>query len=334
MEIKILCPSKGKSGGPECLHQFGAALVAAGAKASMVYYPDQDGGTSEFFEQYGVPIAESSDAAGDIVVVPEVATYLVRDFPLSTTVVYWLSVDNYLQRDHKSILRDTVRRWRSLMTLRVPLRGLRSSLHLSQSVYSERFLARAGVPSFFIGDYLNDAFFEEADEAAKRGDEAKNQVCYNPAKGGQYVELLRDENPSIPFVPIVGMSRAEVVATLASSKMYLDLGHHPGKDRIPREAAVLGCCVATSRRGAAGNRADVPIPEDYKFGTSRAELRRIPQLIARVFENFEAEKAVFDSYRQLVRREKDDFVAAARAWVRILEKRRDLKASNQSLGHA
>jgi len=45
-----------------------------------------------------------------------------------------------------------------------------------------------------------------------------------------------------------------------SRKLYVDFGKHPGKDRMPREAAVHGCCIITGRRGAAGNPFDIPIP--------------------------------------------------------------------------
>ena len=31
----------------------------------------------------------------------------------------------------------------------------------------------------------------------------------------------------------------------------VDLGHHPGKDRLPREAALAGCVTVVGRAGAA-----------------------------------------------------------------------------------
>jgi hypothetical protein len=58
------------------------------------------------------------------------------------------------------------------------------------------------------------------------------------------------------------MSRKEVISSLTSSKIYLDLGIHPGTDRIPREAALLGCVIVTNKRGSAGNKIDVDIDEE------------------------------------------------------------------------
>ncbi|MGC8677909.1 MAG: hypothetical protein ACP5UF_06830 [Hydrogenobaculum sp.] len=61
------------------------------------------------------------------------------------------------------------------------------------------------------------------------------------------------------------MTRDQVIETLQKAKVYIDFGNHPGKDRIPREAAILGCCVITGKRGSATFFEDVPIPEEYKF---------------------------------------------------------------------
>jgi len=62
------------------------------------------------------------------------------------------------------------------------------------------------------------------------------------------------------------MSRDEIMSTLSASKIYLDLGTHPGMDRFPREAGLLGCVVMTNLRGSAGNDIDVPINRElFKF---------------------------------------------------------------------
>lgn len=58
---------------------------------------------------------------------------------------------------------------------------------------------------------------------------------------------------------------------MSKSKVYIDFGNHPGKDRIPREAAISGCIVITGKRGAAAFAEDVCIPETYKFDESCAK---------------------------------------------------------------
>lgn len=49
------------------------------------------------------------------------------------------------------------------------------------------------------------------------------------------------------------------------SMIYIDFGEHPGKDRIPREAAMRDLIVITGRDGAAVNDVDVSIPKKYKI---------------------------------------------------------------------
>lgn len=50
------------------------------------------------------------------------------------------------------------------------------------------------------------------------------------------------------FKPIINMTRDEVIRELQRAKVYIDFGNHPGKDRIPREAAILGCCAIVGKR--------------------------------------------------------------------------------------
>ena len=316
MKIFVLCPSGSTTGGPECLHQFGHALRSAGADASMVYYPEPSGeGTPEFFSRYGVPAAdEVEDSPANIVVIPEVSTGLGRRFPRSRKAIYWLSVDNYFDRTHTSWVFDVYRRLKSLVTGRLPLYALRDYLHLSQSRYATEFLRGHGLESTMVGDYLNDDFLEHAERVREERHEKQDRIAFNPAKGRSHVEYLERANPELEFLPIVDMTREEVVEALARSKVYLDLGHHPGKDRIPREAALLGCCVLTSRRGSAANPVDVPIPEDYKFDLDRASLDEIPRKVRLVFEQFELETERFEEYRARIAAEKEEFFGNVTSW--------------------
>ena len=68
------------------------------------------------------------------------------------------------------------------------------------------------------------------------------------------------------------MTEREVEDCLSQAKVYIDFGGHPGKDRIPREAALCGCCVVTGRRGAAGNDVEVPINQSYKLVRCKMKL--------------------------------------------------------------
>ena len=52
------------------------------------------------------------------------------------------------------------------------------------------------------------------------------------------MKLLIKKN-DFNFVPLINLNNDEIINTLSKSKIYIDIGSHPGKDRLPREAALL-----------------------------------------------------------------------------------------------
>ena len=104
------------------------------------------------------------------------------------------------------------------------------------------------------------------------------------------------------------MTRKEVIETLQRAKVYMDFGNHPGKDRLPRESAILGCCVITGKRGSARYFEDVPIPEQYKFEDKEESIPTIVERIRDCLENFEERYKDFDYFRQVIREEPKKFL--------------------------
>jgi hypothetical protein len=81
--------------------------------------------------------------------------------------------------------------------------------------------------------------------------------------------------------------------------LYIDFGHHPGRDRMPREAAMHGCCLITGILGSAGNAIDLPIPKEYKLNSSQDDFVRSFGLLASdVMENFSRHWDIFSVYRK------------------------------------
>ena len=104
----------------------------------------------------------------------------------------------------------------------------------------------------------------------------EDRILY-PARGKWFTQWLRRWAPDLAWQEITGFTPAEVKALFQTSKLYVDFGSHPGKDRMPREAATHGCCIITGRRGSAGNAFDVPIPARYKFRDLRLN---VPKIVA------------------------------------------------------
>jgi hypothetical protein len=142
----------------------------------------------------------------------------------------------------------------------------------------------------------------------------ENRVLY-PARGQWFTGHLRKWAPDLDWQEISGFTPAQVQELFRTSKLYVDFGKHPGKDRMPREAAIQGCCIITGRRGAAGNPFDVPIPRAYKFTDSRLKIPQVVRAIRDILTGYDDRISEFSLYRRTIEAERQEFtVQAARAF--------------------
>ena len=111
------------------------------------------------------------------------------------------------------------------------------------------------------------------------------------------------------FIPLTNLSNKQIKETLLKSKIYIDIGSHPGKDRLPREAVMLGNCVITNKKGSANNISDVAIPNEFKFNEKYLNIKKIDNKIKLIFDNYEKEYSKFDSYKTKILNEKKIFKA-------------------------
>lgn len=307
----IVFSSKSITGGPEVLHQLVDALRTLGHEAYISYYPfDEPFECHQVYRKYNAPQIDFVDASDVFYVVPEAATWILRRISHSNAAVWWLSVDNYLAAKHQSWFRDFYKRYTSLLSRRLPIWRLRKYKHFVQSKYAEDFLAKRGISSMPLSDYLNAEHLQQRDLRQSR----KNIVVYNPKKGQKQTHKLRQIYAYIEFVPIENMTPRQVAELLASAKVYIDFGHHPGKDRFPREAAMAGCCVITGRCGSASYFEDVAIPDGYKLDDkSDSYVKDFGGVINSIFSNYTHHACQFEEYRQRILKEPTEFLAQIEA---------------------
>ena len=303
----IVCCSKGISGGPELLHQLVHELRLNGREAYISYYPfDTPFSCPEAYKKYDVPQTKLIDKPDTFIVIPETATWIAKYVKKARVGVWWLSVDNYFIASHNSKIKDFYLRYKSLIRTRLPIFRIRKLLHFSQSHYAETFLQKLSISSHQLTDYLSEEHFANrflGDETEK-----ENIVAFNPLKGSKKTQILINKYPAIEFVPIQNMTSREVAALLRRAKIYIDFGHHPGKDRPPREAAMAGCCVITGRKGSAFYYEDVPILEKYKLDDStNAYIENFGDLAESIFMNYFVHAVDFDLYRLKILNEPEVF---------------------------
>ena len=302
--LLVLCPANANSGGPELLHQFVDAARSFGRDAKILYYPfSRENKKPLKFNDYDAPQGYFEESVGAEIIVPEVATKLIKRFPSSDISIWWGSVDFFFGFARDSLLKDSFRYLRGIAFRRLPLQRLRRYRHFTQSEYAKAFLASNRIQARMLTDYLNASHFSPL--ALKR----KMQICYNPAKGIHVTKQLITRNPDYKFIPIQGLAPDGVKELLSSSTVYIDFGNHPGKDRMPREAALAGCCVIVGNKGAAKFQ-DVAVPSKFKLDESSPEFNeQFSSLVTEIDNDFEAVSQLFDDYRGCIRGERSEFLS-------------------------
>jgi hypothetical protein len=76
--------------------------------------------------------------------------------------------------------------------------------------------------------------------------------------------------------------------------VYVDFGKHPGRDRLPREAALAGCLVMSTYIGSATYWEDMPLSNWYKFETLDEVIGKVAELMDR--ESPSASQLVYQAW--------------------------------------
>jgi hypothetical protein len=316
-KIYIFCPAGYATGGPEALHQLGAKLKRLDFNAFMYYYstPGSVDIVHKNYEKYSVPVApEIENDSGNMMILPETHLLPVSDdnYKHVRKVIWWLSVVNYyitqknltqsLKGEKYFKLRNYLGRFPTASFGRLKRR--KDVQHISHSYYSQVHLAENGIkPVGRISDYMNSAFFDMVDESTPK----ENLVIYNPIKNDSFLDKIIELTPTIKWVAIKGMTPAQVAALMNRAKLYIDFGFHPGKERMPREACIMRCCMIIGKTGSAAYQQDMPIPEQYRFDKSQDQIPAIIERIGQCLNNYKTLVTDFAPYRETLYREEQQF---------------------------
>lgn len=311
MKIYILCPANTVSGGPEALHQLCDALRVKGEDAAMVYYPFTPGGhpVPAPYHAYDIKIASQPvDDEESVIVIAEVVTSFANYFHHARKVIWWLSVDNFFKWQHIN-----------------PAPNIFSQdkcIHMAQSRYAMEFLRQRNVHErHWLTDYIPSSAFEIRVSGPRLP-----IVAYNPKKGMEVTQSLIARCGELPiWLKLEGLSQNEMADLLQTASVYIDFGSHPGRDRIPREAALSGAVVITSRRGAAGFSDDVPLPDHFRLDEQASDFEAeaislINKLLASE-QNFLDASAEQKDYRHWISLNRESFIREVDNFVRVVSRR-------------
>ena len=302
-KIIAVCPGNTVTGGPEAMHYLVHILRTIGLNAELCYLPtDRVFTTPEAYRNFDVKISKYEDTAENLIVFPETYPMDALKVKHAQAAIWWLSVDHFTGYKHESAARDRFNYMKLIAKGLRPLMGvksLKSIIHFSQSHYSSMWLSTAGLRWHEMYEPINQVYLDQAKDISCENRAA--QILYNPSKGKKIVDVLINSYPQFKFIALKKMNQEELIALYRSSKIYIDFGYHPGRDRIPRESAVLGCCLITGSKGSAGNEIDIPIADRYKLDTNKADFTHaFGSLVQNVFHDFPQHYSAQEEYRQRI----------------------------------
>lgn len=297
--IYVYSPSKIVTGGPTWIQQIVYELNKYPNNNAFVYYnttltdPQAEVYTQKYHNPYSTTKESFED--GDIIIFPEVyAKEWYKDkYKNCIKFILWASVNYYLSSTPPERLNDFPN----------------NTYHIVQGNYAKQYLKFAQIPpehQISMIDTIEDEFLirKNINTSSPR----ENIILYNPKKGKEFTDkIISSLMGKYIFTPLTGYTTAQLINLMTHSKLYIDFGYHPGKDRIPREASACRCCLITSTLGSAKYFIDMPIPDKYKFDTKEENIPAIGKTIEDIMENYEVRINDFQKHRDMVFSEKAGF---------------------------
>ncbi|AKD24589.1 hypothetical protein CL55_00002560 [Polynucleobacter duraquae] len=161
-KILVVCPAGAVSGGPEALHQLTAHMNSLGLPAFMCYQPfTASAKPPAAYECYQTQSAPYEDMAGNLIIFPEIDPMPALKVKNAQAALWWLSLENFLERRHTWLLHDRVRYFKRVLQGRRPWSGaknLKGLLHFSQTEHSTQYLKSCGIEPIPLIDSINEDF--------------------------------------------------------------------------------------------------------------------------------------------------------------------------------
>ena len=275
----ILTPPNHATGGIEALYQLCDSINKQGGNAYIFFIGGENISVPSEYTHYDAPSVYHLTEEDGVIVIPEIWANIAIQHNIRgyTRIIWWLNVDN-VNSSFDFFADDDI-------------------IHCYQSEYARLFLSKNKAKKIApLFDYLNEEYLNK-----KVTENKLDIVCYS-IKGASFAESISSKI-NAEMIMLKDMSRDKVIDTLLKSKVFIDFGNHPGKDRIPRESAILMNCVVTNKSGSAKNDFDVQIPARYKIDDDSNAISIINDCVI----NYESRKSEFNDYRSTIISEKDEF---------------------------
>lgn len=291
MKVFHVCPSHIATGGTEGIHHLVSELDKNNDIDACILYVGTNLVNPQpvVYQKYHCRYVTKLPDDYDVIIFPEVYANHVIDAPYRNkiTVVNWQGVDVY--------------DW----NVPVNQRGLflynKKTIHVTMSEYGMNYLRNLGLNPIKIPDCINDDYLQPFDKEYERN----NVVLYNPVQVKltefQKTVMQKCVDSGIQFRPLTGYTQEQLIDIFRHSKLYIDFGVFSGRERLPREAVMCGCCILTSKKGTAGYYRDNAILDKYKIDDVEIAI----QMIDYILKNYDECKSDFNEYKRLMYQDKE-----------------------------
>ncbi len=337
-KIYIMAPANTFTGGPELLHQLAFSLKKIfKADVFMFYLPSSNlNFVHKKFKKYNLNYSSHiEDDFNNILIIPEHFMFL-RDslkYKKIRKILWWLSIDNFFaykfRYDFNKYIRSIIKVPFNLIKLfnfitnyyfgmityhdflkiiykSINIKEIKElkqiDLHLTQSIYASHFLKKYFLNSKYLSDFQRPEIIKNK---SKNFQNKKDLICYS-GKSNNFLEKIKKVT-KLKMIKLSNLNDKQIISIFKKTKLYLDFGYHPGKDRMPREAVLFNNCIITNYRGSAKNKHDIPINEKYKFTENYSNLKKIKLLIFNILKNYKKEFKNFKTYKKKILQEKNNF---------------------------
>lgn len=322
-KVYVLAPANHATGGVELAHQLVDVINNYDGEAYIVYekgnkiIPNLP--VTSAYSSYNIKVAnEIEDSDNNILILPEIYFDYIYRFNNINFGLWWMSVDNHyhaanwidLYHSPGGII-DKLKFIKSYLRKKsrnkiADLKKIESrTVHFYQSAYAQNHLYNLGFSKIMpLKDYINTEFLTLDKE---KNIIREDIVLYNPAKGWHFTKKILAANPDITFVPLKNLSREQLRDLMCKAKLYIDFGNFPGKDRLPREAALNNLCIITGKRGASRFYEDIPIDDEYKFTNRVSDISSISNKIKDVLSDYQYHMRRFNFFREQILKEQEEF---------------------------
>jgi len=347
-EVFVSSAMGARTGGPEAVHQLTHALRSHGIRASLIPMRGFRGNSPHIdYEVYDYEVTDRiPKKSNHRLIVTEISPLEswreLRKTPKENTWMWWLSVNNapdqrarYFSASKKRSLvkpiwNESLQRANPMdsfshkcrvcaaefISLNYSKRLLASNIRfLAQSEYAMDFCKlEMGNPAMLVSDYLREL------PAINPGSVRKSVVTYNGSRGYSKIGEIERRFPDIQFIPIKGLNYVEVCEILAQSMAYLELGHLPGRDRLPREAGRLGTPIILLQRGAGVYYEDFPVSDQFRVSYTQDWAKNMSRVLKDLLIDRAYAVKEQEGFREWVLRDRDRFNLEVEEWIPLLMK--------------